>query len=292
MTDLNISSEITASSDVAYTQSALSNGQESDFLAGFNIFVRGFSYWSISVLMATSEIRRRYRRTLFGPFWVTLSVAIFITTMGMVFPILWHMKATTFLPYFASGYILWIFISGILTESGGTFIDLSGLIKQVVLPYSVYANSLILRNILIFSHHFVVYLIVMILFKVPINLNTLFIFPAMLIVCFTGSWVAILFGLITARFRDVRQIIMSLLQIGMFVTPILWMPSQLGSIWYAKLIVMLNPLTHFIIITRAPLLGQPPIFMNWVAAVSISLLGWLITMKLLGKYHRHLVFWL
>ncbi|OGV29519.1 MAG: hypothetical protein A3E88_00285 [Legionellales bacterium RIFCSPHIGHO2_12_FULL_35_11] len=262
------------------------------FLKGVEIYFQGLLLWNIWFYMATSEIRRRYRRTLLGPFWVTLSVSIFIGAMGVIFPILWHTDVKMYLPFFASGFIVWSFVAACITESSGTFLDVAGILKQVSLPYSVYSNTVVLRNFLILLHHFFVYVVIVGIFKVPININTILIVPAMMILCFTASWISILIGLLVTRFRDIKQIVTSFLQISLFVTPIFWMPSQMNLSWKTRLIVDINPLFHFVSIVRAPLLGQPPSSLSWMVAIGVSIIGWIITMKVLSRYYRHLVFWL
>jgi lipopolysaccharide transport system permease protein len=160
------------------------------------------------------------------------------------------------------------------------------------LPYPIYSNNVVARNFILLLHHLVVYVAIMLIFQVPVNLNTLLIVPAMIILCVTGSWVAILLGFISARFRDIKQVIVSLLQIALFVTPILWAPAQLGASWQATLLVNINPLFHFVTIARAPLLGQQPSMINWMVSIGVSVLGWFVTMRVLSKYYKHLVFWL
>lgn len=292
MTELQISSEEGMTPTLLGRKRASTIFVGANYLKGLHIYIQGFLCWHLWIHMATSEIRRRYRRTLLGPFWVTLNVAIFIGMMGLVFPILWHTNVKTYLPFFASGFILWSFVATSITEACGTFFDMRGLIKQIPLPYSVYAFTVVTRNVIILCHHLVVYVIIVLIFGVPINFNTVLFVPAMLLLCLTSSWVSILLGLLAVRFRDVKQVVTNFLQIAMFVTPIFWMPAQLGSSWQAKLLVTANPLYHFVALARAPLLGQPPILMNWVAGIGVCILGWVFTMKLLGKYHRHLVFWL
>lgn len=292
MAELQISAATMTGADELDGLSALDRFFSKNSLKGLEIYIRGFLFWRIWIHMAVSEIHRRYRRTLLGPFWVTLSVGIFIGTMGVIFPRLWHVDTKAFLPFFASGFIIWTFVSTSIIEACGTFLDMSVLIKQLPLPYSVYANTVVARNVIILLHHLIVYLAIILIFRVPLNLNTLLFFPAMLILCLTISWVSVLFGLFSARYRDIKQVISSFLQIALFVTPVLWMPSQLGSSWQAKLFIMLNPLSHLVAIARAPLLGQQPTLSNWGASIGICIVGWLFTMKILSKYYRHLVFWL
>src|SRR5437667_12263712 len=89
-------------------------------------------------------------------------------------------------------------------------------------------------------------------------------------IALNGAWVGLLVGMVSARFRDVPQIIGNFLQVAFFITPILFKPEMLGQYHF---LVDLNPLTHFIAILRAPLLGEAPRLANWLAVVSISLVG-------------------
>lgn len=292
MNELQLDADTILDADAHQASSSLDDVIKKYFSDGLQIYVASLMAWRIWIYMAFTDIRRRYQRTIIGPFWVTLSVAIFIGSMGIIFPILWHTNMQTFLPYFASGFILWTFVSSITIEACGTYVDAVGLIKQTTLPYSVYANNVVTRNVIVLLHHLTVYLVVMLLFQVPINLNTLLFIPGMLILCLTSSWICILFGLISSRFRDIKQVVASLLQVSMFLTPIFWSPSQLGSGHKAQLLVGLNPLYHFIQIARAPLLGQRPALLDWIVTIAICLLGWFMTLRLLGKYKKHLVFWL
>ncbi len=266
--------------------------KQSSFFSGFDIYFKGFLFWRIWLFMAVMDLKRRYRRTIIGPFWVTLSMSIFIASIGIIFPVLWQTDVKTYLPFFSSGYIVWTFISTLTTEACNTFVDAAGLIKQTALPYSVYANNTVTRNIIVLLHHLSVYVLITFIFSVPINFNTLLFIPGMFLLCITGSWLCILLGFISCRYRDMRQIISSLLQVAMFVTPIFWSAPQLGDSKKARFFIEANPLYHFIQVIRAPLLGQKPSIIDWLVVIIICALGWSITVRMLGKYKKHLVFWL
>ncbi|PHQ81664.1 MAG: sugar ABC transporter permease, partial [Coxiella sp. (in: Bacteria)] len=179
-----------------------------------------------------------------------------------------------------------------ITESCSTFTVAAGSIKQMPMPYSVYAYATFLRGLIVFLHHSVVFIAMALIFHVHVTLNTLLIFPALVALCFTVSWVSILFGVFAARFRDIQQVVTSLLAVSMFVTPIFWKPSQLGASFKAKLIMGVNPLAHYVAIMRAPLLGQSPGLFNWEFVIVFSILGWMFSMYILGRYYKHIAFWL
>lgn len=270
----------------------ITHKKSSNFWAGLSIYYNSALAWRIWIFMAFSDIRRRYQRTILGPFWVTMSIAIFIGSMGVIFPFLWHTDMKSFLPFFASGYIIWTFISSLASEACGTFVDSISLIKQTSLPYSIYANNVVMRNLIVLLHHLTVYFLIMLIFSVPISASTLLFIPAIMILSLTGSWLCILLGMITSRYRDTRQLVASILQISMFVTPIFWSPTQLGNSTKARILVEGNPLHHFIQIARAPLMGQAPAIQDWLFSCIICGIGLCITLFLFGKYKKNLVFWL
>jgi ABC-type polysaccharide/polyol phosphate export permease len=262
------------------------------FIKGMNDYFLGLLCWRTWLLLTWYEIRSRYTRTIIGPFWTTISVAIFITAMGTIFSVLWHRSIHTYIPFFASGYICWTFLSTTILDSSKTYISATEFMYRVPVPYSVHSFKVIARNVVTMAHHMVVLVIIALIFKVSINFYTLLFFPGMLVLCITGSWVSILFGLLVTRFRDVEQIIASLLQVCLFLTPIFWQPSQLGTGRMAKLLLQCNPLLHFLDIVRQPLLGTSASLFDWEFSIIFCLLGWLGTMFVFGKYYKNLVFWL
>ena len=265
---------------------------ETSFGEALKDYMDGCLLWRMWGYMAVADIKRRYRRTVIGPFWTTLSLAIFVTTMGLLFSILWHIQVKTFLPFFASGFICWMFFSSVVAEGCHTFVGNEGLVKQVSLPYSSFAYLVIARNFLVFLHQFIVFIVVALIFDVKVNMYTLLIIPGFLLLFLSSSWITIFLGLICARYRDVQQVVASLLQISMFVTPIFWPPEQLNHHFAAHLLMKVNPLYHYIAIVRQPLLGEMPTPLSWWMVSAITMIGWLVTMCVMAKQRRKLIFWL
>jgi len=254
--------------------------------------VTGTTNVSVWTHMAFSDIKKRYRRTLLGPFWATISLAIFIASMGLIFSNLWRMDMVNFMPYFTSGFVVWVLVSTIITESCSSLIAFEGLIKQVPIPYLTFSWVVVLRNFIVLMHHSLVYIVVFIACGVKLNANFLLLLPASLIIIFTGIWASLLISICCARFRDLLQVVSSVLQISMFVTPIFWPPENLGSGGRAVLLLNGNPLYHFINIMRAPLLGQQPTAYNWCFSIVFSLIGACLTFFVFANVRRKIIYWL
>ena len=252
----------------------------------------GLFTWHLWFRMATLDIRRRYRRTVFGPFWTSLSMAIFIFSMGFVFAALWDMDVKTYIPYLTSGFIAWMPLNSVIMESTNGLVTANGIVNQVRMPYTVFAANIVARNAMVMGHHMLVYLLVVLVFTVDVNGAQLLAIPAVFLFCINGIWVSLLLGMLCARFRDVTPLLGNILQIMMFITPIFWPPEQLGNRPIASLLVDFNVMYHFVNIFRAPLLGQVPALLSYLVVLGVTVGGWIATIVIFSRYRHRIIYWL
>jgi len=237
------------------------------------------------------EIKRRYRRTVIGPFWSTISLAVFIAVMGTVGVGLWKQAPAEYIPFLASGMMVWLMISTMITESCTLFINSQHLFSRMRMDYSILAYALVWRNLLGFLHNLAAYLLVAAVFATGVyNLSLLWIFPGLFLIAINAVWVALLLGMACVRFRDVQQLIVTLLQISLFVTPVFW-PPQLLTGMTRYMFVDFNPLYSFIDVVRTPLLGKPPMLSSYVIILAVTVIGWLATFRLFSRFRKRIAFW-
>ncbi len=253
--------------------------------------VDGFLQWHLWLRLGWLEVKRRYRRTVVGPFWGTLSLAVLVAALGAVGAGLWKQKLEEYLPFLAAGIIVWTMISTMITESGTLFVSSGNLFRQMRFNYSVLACALVYRNCILLVHNLSIYLVVLLIFGAnkfsPVMLLAV---PALALLLINGVWAALLVGMFCLRYRDLQQLINSLLQISMFVTPIFWPPSSLSG---PSRIVFIdfNPLYHFVEIVRAPLLGEVPAVATWIAVGIITVVGWGVTFAFFSRFRKRIAYW-
>lgn len=252
----------------------------------------GLAHYRLWWWMAFTDIKRRYRRTLIGPFWTTLSHAIFVGAIGVLWAGLWKMDMSTYLPYLAAGLLTWIFVSTVVNEACTIFPMSGGLMGQTRLPYSLFIYAMVSRNMLVFCHHLIVFIVIAVLFQVEINLKTLLVVPGLVLSCLMAGWIAILVGIVCTRFRDIQQIVMSFLQIVMFITPIFWTKEHLTQTRVGESIINLNLFHHWIAVVREPLLGRVPDALNYGVIIAAIVLGWIGTFAFFARYRRYIILWL
>jgi ABC-type polysaccharide/polyol phosphate export permease len=242
-------------------------------------------------MLGNQDIKRAYRRSALGPFWVTAGMALQIATIGVVFGILFKAEAETYLPYLAVSIISWGFISGVINDASIAFSSSEAIIKQTDVPKHVFIVRLLWKNVLIYGHHLIILPVVFALtFRAP-NLSLFLLVPGLIILLLNLSWISLVLATVSARYRDLPPITSSLMGIFFYVTPVIWTPNLLGDPIAQHLLLGLNPLYHFLQIVRLPILGESPTFENWAIASFVAVTGWIFASIVFKKYSKMIAYW-
>jgi ABC-type polysaccharide/polyol phosphate export permease len=256
-------------------------------LTAIQDLAKGIAMYELWWTTSYNEIRLRYRRSMIGPFWLTLNMLILIGTLGILYSTLFKQDLRTYIPFVSTGFLVWGLISAIITDSCNTFINSANIIKNTNLPFTLFAFRDISKNAFIFLHNASILIPMYLFWPEYLNLKTLLVIPALGLVLVNGIWVTLLLGIVCARYRDVPLIVTNLLQIAMFLTPIFWPPSAVGPHVY---VLGLNPLYHALTLVRSPLLGQSPPISSWVAILAITIAGSMLTLVVFGRYRSRIAF--
>lgn len=250
--------------------------------------LEGFLAYEFAFRLAFLLLKNQYRGSMLGPFWITLSSAFFFIGLGIVYSILWKVDVLDFLPWLLTGFSTWIVISTTLTSSCSVFISSEQLMKRKKLPISVYVLRNVFTSCLFFLHQFPLMLV-----AIPIsgsfNITTLAWLPFSFTVFVINTFfISVVLGFACARFRDLQQIVVTLLQLAFFLTPIIWVPDMLGQFEHW---MYLNPLTSFVELIRAPILGEQISMKALLVSLSCTMLNGLCFFLLLAKYKNRVIFW-
>ena len=241
-------------------------------------------------MLAWQDIRIRYRRSMLGPFWITISMAITIYTMGFLYGHLFKMDLQVYFPFLATGLLTWSLISLLLMEAPSIFVESSDFIRQVKLPFTVYVMRVIMRNLIIFAHNTLALLPLFFFLHMPFGWSLLAIFLGLFIIALTALGYGMALGILNARFRDFNPIITSLVQVVFFLSPILWVPSSVPKRYYFA--VAYNPFAQFVALIRQPVLGHFPSTHTFVVTILTMLIGLALAFFLLVRTRHRIVFWL
>ena len=146
------------------------------------------------------------------------------------------------------------------------------------------------RQLFILGHKFLVLPLVFLFFDKSFSFMSFISIPGLILVTLCLCPITLIFAVICARFRDLSQIVSSILQVSFYLTPIIWLPSMLPNRAGINLLEF-NPFFHFLEILRGPLLGTIPSMMSWIIVISITLASWVIALIIFFKFRDRLAYW-
>jgi lipopolysaccharide transport system permease protein len=235
-----------------------------------------------------AEVKQRYRRSVIGPWWISISMLIFILMMGIVFSRLFHQSLEEYIPFFTAGFLFWTFISSSVSESAEIFKSNSGFIKQINLPFSLYIFKHLVRQSICLLHNAVVYVLVCLFFKLNPGIVSLLVIPGFILLLFNIYWICFLVAIVSARFRDMVPVITSCVQIAFFITPISWMPRLLEQ---NPSILKYNPLSYLLDLVRSPLLGETPALSSYKISIMMAMGGIFIHFLIFSSVRSRIAYW-
>ncbi len=245
--------------------------------------------WRLAATLGWFDIRLRYRGSVLGPFWLTLSTAVMVAALGILYSTLFKMELHDYLPFLAVSLVVWNTLGQLVSEACTCFLSAEGMIRAVRMPFTLYALRVLVRNLLVLAHNVVVIVAVYAYFNVWPGFALLGAIPGLLLWIVDGVAACLLLGVLCARFRDIPPIVGSLMQIAFFISPVIWKPELLtpaSRIW-----LPLNPFYSLLEIVRGPMLGEAASGIVWASAFGYSALlvglAWVAFVRVRGR----LAFW-
>ena len=239
-----------------------------------------WKYRELLFFFTWRDLKVRYKQTLIGagwaifqPFMTMVVFSIFfgglakIPSDGVPYPIFVYV-----------GLIFWQFFSSALSDTSNTLITNQAIITKVYFPRLILPIASVMTKIVDFIIASVILVGLMIYYQYLPNLSGFMILPLLLIISFMSAvGGGLVLAAINVKYRDVRYALPFLIQILLFLTPVIYPASIAGS--FSKLLAI-NPMMGVIQNARAALLGTTPI--NWLL-IEISIVS-SIVLLLVGVY--------
>jgi ABC-type polysaccharide/polyol phosphate export permease len=250
----------------------------------------GWRWHELWLTLGWRDVLSRHRQTRLGPLWISVSMAFVAFGMGTLYSGIMGQPIHDYIPYLVAGFTTWNFLSAVVNEGKDAFVANASAIREIPVPSTVYVYRLLWKNILIFGYNAVVFVIVLLIFRVWPFPAIFLAIPALALILLNGIWIGMLLGLINARFRDIGQLIPNAMRLIFFVTPVLWHAESAAG---ARMIfVHFNPAYYFVEILRAPLLGEVPNPLVWAVVLGTTILGWAIALPVYASWRRQIALWI
>jgi ABC-type polysaccharide/polyol phosphate export permease len=261
---------------------------------GLSVFfadiAQGIAKIDVWLTFAMDDMQQRYRRSALGLLWIMLSYALFVGGISFIFGAFTRYDSGAFVTYVAIGFALFTFLMAQIIDGCQVFVNSMTWIKSVSMPLSVHVFRSIFRSIFVLALNLVVAFAAMILFGWRPELVALMSLPGIAIYLINAVAVQYTFGFVAARYRDVTHLTNSITRIMIFLTPILWVREEMTG---ARAVAAdFNPLTHYIEIIRAPLMGELPRMSSWGIVLALTAIIWIAAALVGAHLRRRLAYWI
>lgn len=248
----------------------------------------GFALKHIWGALALLEARQRYRGSILGPFWTTLSTAITVVILSVVYSRILNDDGGGYTKYLYCGFIIWSFIAASVGDGCASCISAAQVIRNIPAPLSIHAFRMVSKLLIIFAHNIVLFPVILLIVGGFPGYEALLALPGFVLLAVNAFFIALALGPLAARFRDIPPLAGSAMQIFFFSTPIIWRPNE--ALASAKL-VLFNPFYHLLEIVRTPLLGSTPTALNWGVALGTSAVIICISLTVFARVRSRIAYW-
>jgi lipopolysaccharide transport system permease protein len=230
-----------------------------------------WKYRDLMWLFVRRDFVAQFKQTILGPIWHVIQ-PLFTTLMYLlIFKKIAKIPSDGIEPtlFYLSGIAIWTYFSNCLTSTANTFVANASIFGKVYFPRLVLPISVVISNIAKFGIQFGLILLAMAIFSVTKHTQ--------IVVSFTWYWLAIPFLIIllagiglgcgiivssfTTKYRDFALLLVFIVQLGMYITPVIYPLSFLKDASY-KWIIDINPLTSIVEAFRFALFGKGTVTSN------------------------------
>ncbi len=228
-----------------------------------------WAYRELLYFLTWRDVKVRYKQTELGIAWAIIQPVFTMLVFTLFFGRLAGVPSDSVpYPIFAyAGLLAWTFFANSITNSGNSLVGSANLITKVYFPRMIIPGAAVAAGLVDFAIAFVILIVLMIYYGVMVTWSIL-VFPAVvllttLLAIGVGMWLSAL----NVKYRDVRFALPFLVQLWMFVSPVIYPTSFLPARF--RWLLWLNPMTGIIEGYRSALFGRA---FNWTAlAVSTAI---------------------
>lgn len=250
---------------------------------------QGMSRIPLVVSLVRGEFVNRYRGSVLGSLWITITTLMTVTGLAVLYSQLFGHALEEHFPYVCIGVVVWGILVTMITEGTEVFPSSAGVITQIPVPLSVFALRNVGRAIVNLSLRFLVLAGVLIYVdRLPDLHGTTYALLGLISALWIGFWCTLCIGVISTRYKDFQQLVSAGMTFAFFVTPVFWTVDRLGDLGF---IVEYNPLYHMLHVIRGSLLDLPDVGSSWFWVAAMCVISSLVGFTVYGLYARRLRYW-
>lgn len=237
----------------------------------------------IAAALAWSDMRHRYVRSLLGPFWMSLQMAIVVAVLGSVIGQMSNDDMLSRLPMLALSMTAWTFLNGVVLDATTALQNSASLIRDRALPPVIFLLQCTFRQALFALHNACVPLVLWLILSRHELSHAPAALPGLLAFVVCTFALSLVLGAMATRYRDLKPIIESTLMLAFLASPIIWSSEMIN---HRSTVMRINPLTHLFAVWREPLAGghvDPVSIVYVLVALALLIVASVLTLLQLRK---------
>lgn len=250
-------------------------------------------YRDLFYFLVIRDIKVKYKQTVLGGLWAIIRPFFMMVVFTLFFGKLAKIPSDG-IPYPIFSYtamVAWTYFATSIADSANSLVGEANLISKVYFPRIIVPLSPVLAGLLDFCIAFIVLIGMMVYYNIYPNIMIIFLPVLVLLMVLTASGVGMFLAALNAKYRDIRYTIPFVIQLWMFVSPVVY-PASMVPVKY-QFLYALNPMVGVIEGFRAVLLGTvafPTQLIMISALVSVVLFAFgLLYFKQMERYFADVV---
>jgi lipopolysaccharide transport system permease protein len=216
-----------------------------------------WAYRELLWVLTTRDIRVRYKQTVLGAAWAIVRPFLTMVIFSVVFGQLAKMPSDGYpYPVFVyAGLLPWIFFSAAISTSGQSLVGSANLVSKVYFPRLIIPLSSVGAGLVDLLISTGILLLMMLWYGVGWSWHLLAAPLLLAALIVTALGIGTLLSALTVAYRDFTHLTPFLVQIWLYVTPVIFPVSLVPERW--QWLLYLNPMTGLVEGFRSAFLGKP-----------------------------------
>jgi len=246
-----------------------------------------WQYRELLYFLTWRDVKIRYKQTVIGFFWAIIQPFLKMVVFSIIFGGLAKMDSEGF-PYpifLYAGLLPWQFFASAVSRSGESIVGSANLIKKVYFSRLIIPIASVGACLVDFAISFIILVVLMFYYSIIPTLSIFMVLPLVLATIFTALGVGMLISALNVAYRDFRYVLPFLVQIWMFLTPVIYPTRIIPENW--RWLILLNPMAGIVDAYRSAILGKPFEWGNLGISIAMAVVIFLCGLIYFRKTERY-----
>lgn len=244
-----------------------------------------YSYRQFLKTSVKKEFRGKYKKSFLGVLWSFINPLLQLLVYALVFPFILRNQEENYVMFLFSALIPWNFFATTISQSTSIVVGNGGILKKVYFPREILPISIVISGAINFLISCIIIFVALIVSRMGITLNILWLPIILIVQCIVTLGISFVLSALTVYIRDLEYFINVLLQLWMYVTPVLYsmdlIPQKLAKLFYV------NPMVEIINAYRCIFYYQTmPNLKALAILTAIGIIGTLIGYAIFKKLEK------